>query len=179
MHHHSLGRHGKFSTFSPAHTRTFRNENQSFLKLGAHFLPFVRLCLFPTLPHRHTVTHTNTNHTVAFHLQKMWRKKTLEKVMFVFVSVFFLIRIILCFGYFVVILCSSSFVPKMAAAYRHTYQPNARCSVGVCVFCSFHLFSCLPASLARHLFCALLLSESDSRCCLELPRRQNINLTNN
>jgi len=113
------------------------NEKPSFLQLGAHFPPFVRLCWIPTLPHTHT--HAPRNIRLPFTCKIKSRKKSWKKVMFVFASVFFFIRITLWFGYSLLFCALPVLYPKWRP---HTcIHTNARCFVCVCVFCSFHLFS--------------------------------------
>lgn len=145
------------------------NEKPSFLQLGAHFPPFVRLCWIPTLPHTHT--HAPRNIRLPFTCKIKSRKKSWKKVMFVFASVFFFIRITLWFGYSLLFCALPVLYPKWRP---HTcIHTNARCFVCVCVFCSFHLFSfaCRLRSLSPSLFPPSL-GERQPALFSELPRRQ-------
>lgn len=104
----------------PLHTHAYGLQwKAQFSSAWSTFSPLCEVML-----DTHVAPHTHTRaqkHTAAFHLQNKIEKKKLEKSYvcicqcILFYSHYSLVRL------FVVILCSSSSVPKMAAAHMHTY----------------------------------------------------------
>jgi len=139
------------------------NEKPSFLQLGAHFPPFVRLCWIPTLPHTHTRVQ---KHTAAFHLQNKIEKKKVGKKLCLYLPVYSFLFALL-FGsaircYFVLFqFCTQN------GGRTHAYILTPDVSY-VCACFAVFTYSLLLAGFvrSRHLFSPLLW-ESDSRRCFQ------------
>jgi len=145
------------------------NEKPSFLQLGAHFPPFVRLCWIPTLPHTHTRVQ---KHTAAFHLQNKIEKKKVGKKLCLYLPVYSFLFALL-FGsaircYFVLFqFCTQN------GGRTHAYILTPDVSY-VCACFAVFTYSLLLAGFVRscHLFPPLL-SESDSRRCFRVAKAPN------